>query len=243
MDVVSMVWTKHHNHYKWLLDANVKLDMIVADLVNMKANMKRTVIFTGFLFVMTAVSDKAVDELAGKAAVGEAMGGGPDGFFHGADGAFDGVDVLVGGADVEVDGAGKEGEIVGEVKVKEVLMEAGEFVVGVDGLDGEAAAGVEEDFGLDGLEDSAFGAVGGGHGGAVADFVGDEVEEGMALDVENIGTKGDGGMVLFDERGKGGGGEGVRMGKGRALGLFPFEEGDVGAVDKGGALDIGGGDG
>ena len=52
MDVV-MVWTKHRNHYKWLLDANVKLDTIVADLANMKANMKCTMIFTGgFLFVM-----------------------------------------------------------------------------------------------------------------------------------------------------------------------------------------------
>ena len=47
-----IVWTKHRNHYKWLLDANVKLDTIVADLANMKANMKRTMMFTGFLFVM-----------------------------------------------------------------------------------------------------------------------------------------------------------------------------------------------
>ena len=189
------------------------------------------------------MGDETVDELAGKATVWEAVGGGPYGFFNSTDRVFDDVDVLVGGANVKVNGAREEGEIVGEVEVEEVVAEASEFVVGVEGLDRETAAGIEEDFGFDSIEDGAFGAVRGGHGGAVADFVGDEMEEGKALDVEEIDAEGDGGMMLLDEGGKRGGGEGGRMGGRRALGLFTFEEGDVGAVDEGGALDVGGGDG
>ena len=63
--------------------------------------------------------------MAGKTAIGEAVGGRPDGFLEGADRPLHDMDMFVGGAHVKVDGAWKESETVGKVEVAQIVVETG----------------------------------------------------------------------------------------------------------------------
>ena len=176
--------------------------------------------------------------MAGKTAIGEAVGGRPDGFLEGADRPLHDMDMFVGGAHVKVDGAWKESETVGKVEVAQIVVETGKFVVGVESADSEATPGIKENFFADCGEDGPLRAVLSGNATAETDVFGDEVKKCVPLDEEEVGTQGDGAVVLFDERGQWRGDEGGSVRDWWTLGLLALEEGNVGTINEHGTFHV-----
>ena len=119
---------------------------------------------------------------------------------------------------------------------------AGEFIVSMNGRDMEAAGDVG---GEDETEEGRHGllsAVGDSSGVTEANVTGDGVEEGLPLDIEEINSEDDGGVIFPDGR-RDRRGIGCRdMGGKLLLSGVPLEERDVGPVDEPGSVEVGSGD-
>ena len=114
-----------------------------------------------------------LNQQSGEASEGKTVDTGSETFFHGADGTLDLADVTVGRDNIS------------DYR-KKVVSDAVEFVITMEGGDGETAASVCLQDWLKGIEDGV--AVGHKRGGAITDVARDGVKKRNALYVEKIGA-------------------------------------------------------
>jgi hypothetical protein len=169
--------------------------------------------------------DEVLNQEARKAPERESMNAGAKALLNGADGAFDFAHVAVRGHNVSDNG-------------EKVLADAVEFVIPMQGRNGETTTSVGFEDGSEGVENGVAVAVRHERGGAITNVSGDGVEKWDALYVEKIGAKGHM-KVVFQYRGRERNSFEIRdVRGGYSLGCGAFEKRHVFAVDREGACRV-----